>query len=92
MLRKDEQAIHWLRKSVAENPKFALAQIHLTAVLGAAGHGSDAREALQTFLSNKRARTRSIVQWKRTLRTKNPAYVATFERLTEGLRNAGMPE
>ena len=92
MLGKDDLAAKWLRDSVIRNPRFPQNRIFLAGVLGASGHESEASEMLKTYLSLKRTRSKTIAQWKRELRTKNPQYVATFERLTEGLRKAGMPE
>ena len=92
MAGQDAHAIKNLRKAVALNPRFTQSHIHLAAVLGATDREDEAKQALKSYLSLKRTRSKTIAQWKRELRTKNPQYVATFERLTEGLRKAGMPE
>jgi adenylate cyclase len=92
MLGRDEQAIRLMRRSVALNPHNQQGLIHLAAVLGATGREAEAREVLKAFLALKYARSRTIALWKQELRTTNAKYVATFERLTEGLRKAGLPE
>ena len=92
MLGNYDEAIRWLKKSVALNPNFPQSRVHLTAALGYAGRIKEAQASLEAYLANKRVVSRSITQWKKELRTDNPAYVATFKRLTEGLRKAGMPE
>ena len=92
MLGKDKLAAEWLRTSVKRNPRFPQNRIFLAGVLGASGHEAEANKVLKIYLSLKRTRSKTIEQWKRELRTDNPQYVATFNRLTEGLRKAGMPE
>jgi len=92
MLGQRDQAIQWLRKSVAANPSFPNSQAYLAAMLGATGRSKEARKVLNTYLSLKRTRARTIAQWNKVLRTKNPKYLASFKQLTEGLRKAGMPE
>ena len=92
MQGKDELAVKWLRDSVIRNPRFPQNRIFLAGVLGASGREAEASEVLKVYLSLKRTRSKTIEQWKRELRTDNPLYVAAFNRLTEGLRKAGMPE
>jgi len=92
MLGNDDQAVFFLRKSVSLHPRFQQSLLHLAAVLGTKGQVTEAREFLKRYLELRYVQSRTITQWRTELRTKNPKYVATFERLAEGLRKAGMPE
>jgi hypothetical protein len=64
----------------------------LAAALALAGHNDEAREALKEYLAAPDARPKTIAAFKKNINSNNPSYLATRERIYEGLRKAGMPE
>jgi hypothetical protein len=53
---------------------------------------SEARETLARYLSLPGTKTRTIAAWKEMAYSNNPTYLASRERIHDGLRKAGMPE
>jgi adenylate cyclase len=92
MLHRDEEAVDWLRRAVAVNPKILVPRVWLAAALALAGHDAEARDALQQYMSMPEARVKTIAAFKEQRNSNNPIYLATRERIYEGLRKAGMPE
>ena len=62
------------------------------AALVLAGHSDEAREALKEYLAAPDVRPKTIAAFKKNVNSNNPTYLATRERIYEGLRKAGMPE
>jgi tetratricopeptide (TPR) repeat protein len=92
LLKNDGMAIEVLRRSVALSPR-PWPQAVLVASLALDGRDAEAREALAQYLSFNDGRPKTVSQWRpQVLAYDNPAFVASFERLYEGLRKAGMPE
>jgi len=91
-LHRDDQAVDWLRRSLAVNDKGASVHIFLAGTLGLIGHDAEAREELQLYLAMPEARVKTIAALKLQRNSDNPSYLATRERFYEGLRKAGMPE
>jgi predicted Zn-dependent protease len=92
VLQQDEQAIKWLRRSVATKPDNPLSQAYLAAALAINGCEAEARNVLATFFSLPQAGVRTLAQWKAQERACPPRYAAFFERLLKGLHQAGMAE
>ena len=92
MLRQDDQAAEWVRRSLAVNPNYQLAQAVLAATLALTGHDVEAREALERYLSLPGTRSKTITAFKKQASSDNSVYLAFRERVYEGLRKAGMPE
>jgi adenylate cyclase len=92
LLHQEDQAIEWLRRTVAAAPQWPLPQALLAAALAETGHEAEAREMLKRYLSLSGTRARSIAQWKGQLPSNNPVFLAYAERLAQGLRKAGLPE
>jgi TolB-like protein/Tfp pilus assembly protein PilF len=91
-LHRDDQAVNWLRRSLAVNDKSTSVHIFLAGALGLIGHDAEAREELQRYLAMPEARVKTIAALKLQRNSNNPSYLATRERFYEGLRKAGMPE
>ena len=92
MLRQDDQAVEWARRSLAVNRNSQLAQAVLAATLALTGHDAEAREALERYLSLPGTRSKTITAFKKQASSDNSVYLAFRERVYEGLRKAGMPE
>jgi adenylate cyclase len=92
LLRRDDQAIEWLQRAVAAAPEWPLPQAMLAAALAVTGHETEAHEMLRRYLSLSGTTATTIAQWKTQMPSDNPAFSAYAERLSEGLRKAGMPE
>lgn len=88
-LGRDEAAIVWLRRSIEAYANYPLAHVLLAAALGNLGRLDEARRSVETVkaldptLSIKRLRDHDY--------SDNAAYLATRERIIEGLRKAGAP-
>jgi adenylate cyclase len=92
LLQQDDQAIEWLRRSVAAAPQYPVPQALLASTLATTGHEAEARETLKRYLSLSATRARTIAQWHAQMLSENPVFLAYAARLTEGLRKAGLPE
>lgn len=87
----DVEAVGWLRRSTEANRNFPLAHLLLAAALGLSGALDEARTAARTGLALNSGFTirRFLLA---AQQSDNPAYLAGFERVCEGLRLAGVPE
>ena len=92
MLRQDDRAVACLRRAVANNPEFPTPVAYLAAMLALTGQEAEARETLKQYLSLRGTKTRTIAAWRAMAYSDNPIYLASRERIHEGLRKAGMPE
>ena len=92
LLRRDDQAIDWLRRAVAAAPQWPLPQALLAAALSLTGHDAEAHDALKRYLSLSATTAKTIAQWRGQQPSNNPVFSAYAARLIEGLRNAGLPE
>jgi len=93
MQQQDDQAIEWVRRSLAIAPDTSIQQALLTSALALTGRQAEAREALGRYLSLKGS-SKTIAQFRPQHRalSDNPKWLAYSDRLIEGLRKAGMPE
>ena len=91
-LHRDDQAVDLLRRAVTINPKITTARVWLAGALGLIGHDAETREEVQRYLAMPEARVTTIAAFKEQRNSNNPSYLATRERIYDGLRKAGMPE
>ena len=77
---------------MAAAPEWPLPQAMLAAALAVTGHETAAHEMLTRYLSLSATTATTIAQWKAQMPSDNPTFLAYAERLTEGLRKAGLPE
>jgi len=95
-LKQYDQAIEWARRAIAINPSSNLwAHRSLIAALALTDHEREAHEALDRYLSSVPGGPKTIAAWKATGITKefsDPRILEANDRLTDGLRKAGLPE
>jgi TolB-like protein/class 3 adenylate cyclase/Tfp pilus assembly protein PilF len=91
LLGDKDQAVDYLRKAYAENPRLWYIPLWLAAALGYRGDIDEAKAALAEFLKMK-PDWNSVARIKADI-TRDPVYIALVEK-TEfaGLRAAGLPE
>jgi class 3 adenylate cyclase/TolB-like protein len=90
-LGNDEAAIEWCRRSIAVRP-FWIAYVDLAASYARTGQETEARAAvaeLRTLMPDY-----TVDRWSKDGKgwSDNPIFLAEFERITEGLRKAGLPD
>jgi adenylate cyclase len=90
-LHRDDQAVDFIRRGMAAAPA-STGRAWLAAALALAGHDEEARETLKEYLAAPDARPKTIAAFKKNINSNNPTYLATRERIYEGLRKVGMPE
>jgi adenylate cyclase len=90
-LHRDDQAVNLIRQGLA-TASGSTARAWLAAALALAGHNDEARETLKEYLAAPDARPKTIAAFKKNINSNNPTYLATRERIYEGLRKVGMPE
>jgi tetratricopeptide (TPR) repeat protein len=94
LLGRDEEAIHSLTSSLDANPKYLTSHAFLAATYALLDRPDQARAALATYLQRypdariSTFRRLSPVPFALT----SPKYRQQHERISEGLRKAGMPE
>ena len=91
-LQQYDQAIEWARRSIAINPDFASALGILAAALALAGHDAEAHDAEQRRASFSKVKNIAVLRAFAPPPSADPRARATFDRIIEGLRMAGMPE
>ena len=98
-LKQYDQAIESARRAIAINPNNVPgAHATLVAALALTGHETEAREALQRYLTLPVTEPRTIAAWKAYRKAggvnerKDPRLLEIFDRGYEALRKAGMPE
>jgi tetratricopeptide (TPR) repeat protein len=88
---RDEEAVAWMNRSVDLNPNDPVPYFCLAAALAHLGHLEDAREAARVGFeldpSFSSARLRRSIAF-----SDNSVFLAGRERISEGLRVAGVPE
>ena len=90
-LGRDAEAAAWLKRSIEHNPNYPLWHFCLAAALAHLGHLEDAREAARVGFeldpSFSSARLRRSIAF-----SDNSVFLVGRERISEGLRVAGVPE
>jgi tetratricopeptide (TPR) repeat protein len=89
-LGSDEEAIAWLRRSVEANRNNPQAHFYLAAALAHLGWLEEARAATQAGLALNP--TFTVRRHQAGAFSDDPIYLAQRERVTEGMRKAGVPE
>jgi adenylate cyclase len=89
-LGHDEQAIPWCNKAAAGLPQVYIPLLHLAAANALAGHEKEAREAVAQLLKAYPGFT--VQSWLGIHWSDDPTFNARYQRVTEGLRRAGVPE
>ena len=89
-LGSDEEAIAWLRRSVEANRNNPNAHFYLAAALAHLGWLEEARAAAQAGLALNP--TFTVLRHQAGAFSDNPIYLAQRERVSEGIRKAGVPE
>ena len=93
MQQQYDQAIEWVRRSLAIAPDTSIQQALLTSALALTGRQAEAHDALRRCLSLKGS-SKTIAQFRPQHRalSASPKWLAYSDRLIDGLRKAGMPE
>ncbi|UQR62350.1 adenylate/guanylate cyclase domain-containing protein [Bradyrhizobium sp. C-145] len=91
LLRRDDEALTWLSRSVATNPRLAYAQLYYAAIQAIKGDLSAARAALETA-GRLNPNYTSLAKFKTTDLSDDPTYVEQRAYVEEALRKAGLPE
>jgi tetratricopeptide (TPR) repeat protein len=85
-----DKAIEWCNKAVASAPQFWWAVAELAAANAWAGHDKEAKDAAAQLLKVYPGFT--VQTWAGIHWTDDPTFNAQYQRITEGLRKAGVPE
>jgi TolB-like protein/DNA-binding winged helix-turn-helix (wHTH) protein len=86
----DVEALAWFQRSLEANRNHPLAHFHFAAALGLVGDIKEARSAAQAGLALDLGFT--IRRYRINAKSDHPKYLATRERIHEGMRMAGVPE
>jgi TolB-like protein/class 3 adenylate cyclase/Flp pilus assembly protein TadD len=89
-LGADAEAVGWMRRGLDANRNYSIAHFHLGAALARLGELEQARTAVQAGLALDPNFT--IHRFRIHARRDNPIFLASGERLIEGMRLAGVPE
>ncbi|GJE46862.1 adenylate/guanylate cyclase domain-containing protein [Methylobacterium soli] len=84
-----EQAIEWCNKSIAHGP-FWIAYADIATAYAWTGRHAEARGAIAELLKIMPGYT--VQKWATTDWSDNPTFLVEYQRMTEGLRKAGLPE
>jgi TolB-like protein/class 3 adenylate cyclase len=90
LLGKDEEALHWLKKSIDANRNIPLAFFLLATCLAHLGRINEAREEVKAGLAVNPKFT--IKRFRAGVESDHPVYLAGRERWYEGMRLAGVAE
>jgi adenylate cyclase len=95
-MQEYDQAIEWARRAIAINPNFESPLFILGAALALSGHEAEARDAEQRRVALSKVKNFAMffAVFKAFMPppSADPRARATFDRIIEGLRMAGMPE
>ena len=83
------EAINWCNRSVEHNPYWT-AYVDLAAAYAWTGRDVEAREAVGNILRLMPGYT--VQKWIHADWSRNPTFLAEYQRIIEGLRKAGLPE
>jgi adenylate cyclase len=91
-MKNYDDAILWLRKSVAERPTVWFSRAHLVSAFALTGNGADAAAALKDFSNALPGYTVARIQdiYLKEIPNKDPAFQKTLQELYKGLQRAGM--
>jgi TolB-like protein/class 3 adenylate cyclase len=89
-LGTDDEAVVWLRRSIEANRNHPITHFTVAAALARLGEVNEARAAAEAGLVLDPEFT--ILRYQAGAATANPTYLATRERIIEGMRKARVPE
>ena len=91
-MRNYDDAIVWLRKSVAERPTVWFPRAHLVSAFALTGNGADAAAALKDFDNALPGYTLARIQeiYLKEIPNNDPTFQKTLQELYKGLQQAGM--
>ncbi|WP_079537883.1 hypothetical protein [Bradyrhizobium lablabi] len=91
-MKNYDDAILWLRKSVAERPTVWFSRAHLVSAFALTGNGADAAAALKDFSNALPGYSLARIQdiYLKEIPNKDPAFQKTLQELYKGLQQAGM--
>jgi tetratricopeptide (TPR) repeat protein len=95
ILRQDDNAIEWARRSLALAPHRApYTTLILISASALSGQQAQAGDTLKAYLADGRAKSKTIAQFQtqQLSLASNPGWVTYNERFADGLRKAGFPE
>jgi class 3 adenylate cyclase/TolB-like protein len=94
LMKKDDQAVEWMRKATTGFPDGAMEKAVFAGMLEINGNEAQAREIVQRYLASEYAKTKTVAAGVATgeALSKHPLWSAMIKRVGEGLRRAGMPE
>jgi len=88
-LGQDDSAIEWCRRSVAVSP-FWISYVDLASAYAWTGRNAEARAAVTELL--KLMPNYTVDRWMHAGFSDNPVFLSQYQRITEGLRKAGLQE
>ena len=91
-LSRYEKATEFFKRSIAVNPDYALAYARLAASLALSGHDAEASDTLRRYLALPLDIPKTIAQFKVRQPDDAPVLRSYYDRLYQGLRQAGLPE
>jgi adenylate cyclase len=91
-LSRYEEATDFFKRAIAANPEDAISYFRLAASLALSGHDAEARETLHRYLALPLDIPRTIAQFKARQPYDTPNLRSYYDRLYQGLRQAGLPE
>ena len=95
-LKQYDQAIEWARRAIAINPNNVFSHVYLIVALALTGQETLAHEAFERYLAVPGAFATMAALKPVKARFVNehtdPRYVEYWNRLIEGMREAGLPE
>ncbi len=91
-MKNYDEAIIWLRKSVAERPTVWFSRAHLVSAFALTGNGTDAAAALKDFSNALPGYTLTRIQdiYLKEILTSIQRFETTLQELYKGLQQAGM--
>jgi adenylate cyclase len=91
-LSRYEEASDFFKRAIAANPEDAVSYTGLTASLALSGNDAEARDTLRRYLALPLDIPRTIAQFKARQPFDTPYLRSFYDRYSEGLRKAGLPE
>ncbi|HZB89931.1 MAG TPA: tetratricopeptide repeat protein, partial [Stellaceae bacterium] len=92
LLGRYEEAVDWLQRAVVAAPEWSIPHALLAAALAQMGREVEAGTALKRYLVLTGGKNGTITEWEAQIPSDDPAFRAQADRVTDGLRKAGMPD
>ena len=91
-LARDASAIEWCNKSIATGKTFYFAYVDLASAYARRGQKAEAAAAVAELLKLRPGFTVQGLEQEGSVASDNPAFRREFQRIVEGVREAGLPE